>query len=70
MGVHALISGYSCLDQSPVFLNLKRSFPLNFRMLVGCPSQQMIFKRELGMVLELHTLGLVLTPTDLRRKLK
>ncbi len=30
----------------------------------------MIFKRELGMVIELHTLGLVLTPTDLRRKLK
>ncbi len=69
MGVHALISGYSRLDQSPVFLNLKRSFPLKFSKLAGCPSEQMILKRELGMVIELHTLGLVLTPTGLRRKL-
>jgi len=29
----------------------------------------MIFKRELGMVIELLTLGLILTPTGLRGKL-
>ncbi len=28
----------------------------------------MTLKRDLGMIIELHTLELVLTPTDLRRK--
>ena len=70
MGVHVLTSRYSSLDQSPTFLYLKSSFPLKFRKLVGCPNEQIIFKRELGMVIGLHTLGLVLMPTGLRRKLK